>query len=215
MIESATGLILRTRLLTETSLIVNWLTPELGRVATVAKGARRPKSAFACKLDLFYRCDFSFVRSRRSELHTLREVVLRDTHAALRQDLLALHQAAYAVALLELATETETPLPVLYELLAGWLAHLASAPVRTHLLLGFELKLLEELGLTPDLRPARLSPGAREIAAQLLAQDWPTLGRLHLSPSQATELRHFLEACLLAHLGRIPRGRAAALAGEL
>ena len=39
--ERSTGLILRTRALTETSLIVHWLTPDLGRLATVAKGARR------------------------------------------------------------------------------------------------------------------------------------------------------------------------------
>ena len=46
MTENATGIILRTRPLTETSLIVHWLTPELGRLATVAKGARRHKSLF-------------------------------------------------------------------------------------------------------------------------------------------------------------------------
>ena len=43
MIQSATGIILRTRPLTETSVIVNWLTPDCGRISTVAKGARRPK----------------------------------------------------------------------------------------------------------------------------------------------------------------------------
>jgi DNA repair protein RecO (recombination protein O) len=53
MIETATGLIFRTRSLTETSLIVQWLTPHLGRLATVAKGARRVKSPFHGKLDLF------------------------------------------------------------------------------------------------------------------------------------------------------------------
>ena len=37
--ESATGIILRTRPFTETSLIVNWLTAEQGRISTVAKGA--------------------------------------------------------------------------------------------------------------------------------------------------------------------------------
>ena len=84
MIQSATGLILRTRPLTETSLIVQWLTPEFGRISTVAKGARRPKSPFAGKLDLFYLADFSFTRSRRSELHALREVGLRETHRNLR-----------------------------------------------------------------------------------------------------------------------------------
>src|SRR5206468_11240639 len=93
MIANATGLILRTRPLTETSLIVHWLTPNFGRLATVAKGARRPKSPFRGQLDLFYLADFSFYRSRRSDLHILREVSLRDTNAALRQDLDRLQQA--------------------------------------------------------------------------------------------------------------------------
>ncbi len=44
MDERATGLIVRTRPLTETSLIVHWLTSDLGRNATVAKGVRRQKS---------------------------------------------------------------------------------------------------------------------------------------------------------------------------
>ena len=96
MEERATGLILRTRPLTDTSLIVLWLTPELGRVATVAKGARRANSPFRGKLDLFYLADFSFARSRRSDLHTLREIVLREPHEVLRRNLAVLRQAAYA-----------------------------------------------------------------------------------------------------------------------
>src|SRR5258707_904583 len=83
MIESTSGLILRTRPLTETSLIVSWLTQDFGRIATVARGARRPKSPFAGKLDLFYLADLSFQRSRRSDLHTLREASLRETCGAL------------------------------------------------------------------------------------------------------------------------------------
>src|SRR5512135_1096902 len=94
--ESATGVVLRTRPLTETSLIIHWLTPDRGRVATVAKGARRPKSPFHGKLDFAFACDFSFVRSARSELHPLREVVVRDPHEPLRHELGWLQQAAYA-----------------------------------------------------------------------------------------------------------------------
>src|SRR5262249_41455054 len=117
MDEKSPGLILRIRPLTETSLIVHWLTPEAGRIATVAKGARRPKSPFRGKLDLFHLADFSFVRSRRSELHQLREVSLRDTHRALREDLHLLRQAAYCALLVEQATETGTPLPGIYQLM--------------------------------------------------------------------------------------------------
>src|SRR5690349_13507957 len=130
MIETAAGLVLRTRPLTETSLVVHWLTPNLGRLATVAKGARRPKSAFRGKLDLFYLADFSFARSRRSELHTLREVSLRETHRGLRQDLSALQQASYCAALVEQSTETETPLAAVFDLLTGLLNRLAEGPAR-------------------------------------------------------------------------------------
>ena len=42
-------------------------------VATVAKGARRNKSVYRGKLDLFYTAEFSFYRSRRSELCPLLE----------------------------------------------------------------------------------------------------------------------------------------------
>src|SRR5690348_2270623 len=146
MIENATGLILRTRPLTETSLIVHWLTPNLGRLATVAKGARRPKSPFRGKLDLFYLADFSFARSRRSELHTLREVGLRQTHRALRQEMSALQQASYCAALIEQSTETETPLPAVYDLFAGLLNRLGEEPARPETVFAFELKLLKELG---------------------------------------------------------------------
>lgn len=208
----STGLILRTRRLTESSLIVHWLTADLGRVATVAQGALRPKSPFRGKLDLFFQAEFSFVRSRRSELHTLREVSLRNTHPALRRDLGWLQQAAYAAALIEQTTETDTPLPVLYELLDGLLDHLPQQPALAVTLFAFEIKLLEELGLSPDLGRAALSAGAREILNKLVTLDWASLPRLKLSPAQAIEIPRFLHRFLIHHLGKVPSGRVAALA---
>ena len=211
-IENASGLILRTRPLTETSLIVHWLTPGLGRVATVAKGARRPKSPFAGKLDLFYAADFSFSRSRRSELHNLREVKLHGTHGAIREDIVKLQQAAYAANLLEQATATETPLPEIFELVRGFLKALCEQKPSPQNIFALELKLLHELGLAPDLATARLTPGAKKIVAALLAADWNTSARLHLSRTQSAELHEWLHGFLIVHLGRLPRGRAAALA---
>src|SRR5215469_5094183 len=107
MTESAAGIILRTQALTESSLIIHWLTPNFGRIATVAKGARRPKSPFSGKLDLFYEADFSFTRSRRSELHTLREVSVRHINGALRENIVKVQQAAYAAAYIAQTTEAE------------------------------------------------------------------------------------------------------------
>ena len=207
MVERTQGLILRTRPLTETSLIVQWLTPDAGRIATVAKGARRSNSPFRGKLDLFYLADFSFSRSRRLDLHTLREVLLRETHTALREQLAYLRQACYCAALIEQITETETPLPGIFQLLADLLDHLPVQPPQPQTIFTFELKLLKELGLKPELAKSKLTPGAKGIVSALSATDWPAVSRLKLSEAQVAELRQFLHGFLIFHLGRIPRGR--------
>ena len=211
MIQSATGLILRTRPLTETSLIVNWLTPDFGRISTVAKGARRAKSPFLGRLDLFYLADFSFSRSRRSDLHALREVNLLNPQSALRQDLHRLHQAAYASAFIEQATETETPLPKVFELMVAFLDCLGHHPPSPQMVFAFELKLLHELGLHPDQDKIKLTTGARQIVRILTQNDWLAGLRLKLTRAQAEELRQFLHGFLIFHLGRLPQGRAGAL----
>jgi len=211
MIETSAGLVLRTRLLTETSLIVHWLTPGLGRIATVAKGARRPKSPFRGKLDLFYLADFSFRRSRRSELHTLTEVALRESHRPLRKDLHRLQQASYCAALIEQTSETETPVPALFELVRGLLAHLCAQPVAPKTVLAFELKLLRELGLMPEMDQTRLKPETAGVAEAFASADWPQLDGLQPDALQMTELRQFLHGFLIYHLDRLPKGREAAL----
>ena len=206
MIETASGLILRTRPLTETSLIVHWLTPGLGRIATVAKGARRPKSPFGGKLDLFYLADFSFQRSRRSELHTLREVVLKETHAAIRDEMGLVQQASYATALIEHSTELETPLPEIFSLMTTYLLHLSTGPPLPQSLFAFEVKLLSELGLQPDFEKDRLNPDIKQLLRSFLVSSWPGLRRLKLSNRQVNELRKFLHAFVVFHLGKAPHG---------
>jgi DNA repair protein RecO (recombination protein O) len=215
MIQNATGLILRTRPLTETSLIVHWLTPTFGRIATIARGARRPKSPFLGKLDLFYETDFSFSRSRHSDLHILREVGLRELHGAIREDILKLRQAAYAAAFIEQATETETPLPAVFELLHGFLDCLCRQRPAAQLVFAFELKLLRELGLNPDLRKTNLTAGAKQIVRAFLKNGWQACLRFKLARAQKSELRQFLHGFLIFHLGRLPKGRAAALADKI
>lgn len=211
MIERSEGIILRTRPLTETSLIVNWLTPELGRITTVAKGARRPKSPFRGKLDLFYSAEFSFRRSRRSELHTLAEVSLKSTHTALRQDLTSLEQACYCAELIEQTTETETPIPVLHGLLLEFLGELEQGHARALTVLAFEWKVLDELGLGPDFHHTRVSATAAGLARALTEPSLEDLRKLKPGPEAVAELARFLNQFMLHHLGRVPKERPAAL----
>src|ERR1017187_10570881 len=166
MIEKAHGLILRIRPFTETSLIVHWLTREFGRIHTVAKGARRARSPFRGKLDLFYIADFTFSRSRRSELHTLAEVSLCGTHPAIHGELARLQQASYCAALIEQATEIETPLPAIFELMRDFLSQSSQTPPQSRNIFAFEFKLLNELGLKPDLSKSQLNVGTKKIVKE-------------------------------------------------
>lgn len=205
--ERAHGLILRTRPFTETSLIVNWLTPEFGRLSTVAKGARRSKSPFRGKLDLFYEADISFHRSQRSELHTLREVVLIETNPTIREELGYVRQASYCSALIEQTTETQTPIPEIYELFFNFLRALPQQPSRPRTVFAFELKLLDALGLSPDVNESKLPQEARALVNALTETGWGKLSELRATAAQAQAVRQFLHGFLIFHLGKIPKGR--------
>jgi DNA repair protein RecO (recombination protein O) len=210
-IERTAGVVLRVRPLTETSLIAHWLTRDFGRLATVAKGARRPKSPFRGQIDLFYLTDLTFSRSRRSDLHTLRETRLLESHAALRTDLGCLRQASYCAALIEQTTELDTPLPELFRQFNGLLRQLPKQPPQPQTIFAFEIKLLEELGLKPNFAERNLTGGARQILEKLLAVDWPAAFRLRPSAAQTAEIRLFLHGFLIYHLGKIPAARGRAL----
>lgn len=204
-IERTTGVVLRTRPLTDTSLIVQWLTADFGRLATVAKGARRPKSVFRGQIDLFYKAEISFARSRRSDLHTLREVRLLESHAALRRELEYLRQASYCAALIEQTSETESPLPGLFQQFTGLLKELPRNPPAPATVFAFEMKLLDDLGLRPDWAGTKLNPGTRQVLDKFADEDWPVIFRIQLSHPQEMEIQKFLHGFLIYHLGRVPQ----------
>jgi hypothetical protein len=136
---------------------------------------------------------------------------LRETHSGLRKDLGLLQQASYCAALVERATETETPLPDVFDLMVGLLRHLLSHPPQPQTVFAFELKMLGELGLKPDLATSQLKPDARQLVMALTENDWPAIACLKLSNDQVTDLRQFLHGFLQYHLGSVLKGRASAL----
>ena len=145
--ETTNALLLRKTKLTETSLIVTWFTEDHGLIKTVAKGARNPKSRFAGGLDLFFDCEIQFSRSRRSELHLLRESLLRDPHEGLRTNYERVALAAYFVELLELVTEPGHPAPELHDLLDRAFGYLNANPASRLPMLHFESELARLLGI--------------------------------------------------------------------
>jgi DNA repair protein RecO (recombination protein O) len=159
--ESTAAILLRRHRYSETSLIVTWLTQGHGKIKTLARGALRPKNAFAGALDLFFEAEISYARSSRSEIHTLREVSLVNPHDGLRKEYGRVELASYFVELLELVTEPEHPVPELYDLLQRALAYLETRSPSRKALLHFESELARLLGIHAE------GPAHQALARQL------------------------------------------------
>lgn len=152
--EKEKAILLRRTKLTDTSLIVLWCAEHGGLVQTVARGARRPKSPFAGKLDLFYGCEIAYVRSRKSDLHNLRESAVQKPRQELATEYPRLQVAAYFVQLVEMAAERDTPVPGLYALLDRALDYLSDDPrPKAGAISRFELRLVDLIGLGESGRP--------------------------------------------------------------
>lgn len=145
--EATTAILLRRRKFSDSSLIVSWCTDSLGCIQTMAKGARRAKSPFAGKLDLFYEAEIQIARSRKSSLHTLTEVVLRNVFAGIRQNYGRTHTAAYFVELIELCTERDHHEPELFSLLQRAFAFLNANDSSLRVISHFEKELARIAGV--------------------------------------------------------------------
>jgi len=162
-VESSRAILLRRRKLSDTSLIVSWYAETLGRIDTVARGARRPKSPFAGKLDLFFAAEITIKRSRRSHLHTLTEVALQNPHPGIRENFLRTQTASYFVELIEIATEPEHSAPELFHLLGRAFGFLDSHDANRRAVRHFETELARLTGVH-DGTPSRNDP-ARALGA--------------------------------------------------
>jgi DNA repair protein RecO (recombination protein O) len=151
-VESTEAILLRKRKFSDTTLIVSWCTELIGCVQTIAKGARRPKSPFSGKLDLFFEAEISIVRSRKSDLHTLAEVVLKNPFAGIRSNYLRTQTAAYFVELIEICTERDHREPELFELLRRAFGYLDANDPTARAVAHFETELARIAGVHDQRR---------------------------------------------------------------
>lgn len=180
----ARGTLIRRSPLTETSLIVHWCTHENGIVKTVAKGARRPKSPFAGKLDLFFLCELEIHPAKSGDLHILKDLTIERARFGLRKNYLQTLTASYFVKLVDRVSELETPLPEIADLLERGLNYLEENDANWKALTHFEKQLAELLGVVePGIDPIRClddvfgkMPEQRREIAEALDRQPPTQG---------------------------------------
>jgi DNA repair protein RecO (recombination protein O) len=135
----------------ESSLIVDLFTREAGRVAVAAKGAKRPTSQLRAVLLPFQRIHVTFGRAKsetHTEVHTLRSAEWAGGAPVAPAE--ALLAGFYLNELLMKLLPRDDPHPTLWDRYASTLPQLGGRD-EAAALRAFELVLLREAGLLPDL----------------------------------------------------------------
>lgn len=144
------AVILRRSDLGEADRLLTAYSPGYGKLRLIAKGVRRVTSRKAGHLEPFTRVNLIVARGRDLDIITQAESI--ELFPGLRQDLLRLGHAAYAVELFDrFIVEGGEANPALYRLLVNTLERMAAGAEPAATLRYFELRLIDELGYRPEL----------------------------------------------------------------
>ena len=148
----------------ESSLIVEVFTRHHGRIALVAKGAKRPSSSFRPILLPMQRLHLAF--GGDAEIRTLKSAEWQGGHVMPAGD--ALLSGYYLNELLLTLLARDDPHPVLFDVYARVVEVIASqhGEVLQAALRSYELLLLREVGLLPQLDVQTMTLGALQPEAR-------------------------------------------------
>lgn len=215
----------------ETSALLEVFTRDHGRIALVARGARRPRSALRAALIPFVPLLVSW--SGRGEVGTLRGAEVRGASRSMTGE--ALLSALYLNELLMRLTHRHDPHPELYDAYAAALRALTQDTETEHTLRVFEKRMLEAIGYgmlleheaesgAPVVREQRYAyradrgPAPATVrAADCVEVSGATLldlaGERPLDESGRREAKRLMRFVLRAHLGERPLASRAMFGG--
>jgi len=150
--HSAEGIILRKYLLRETSYILVAFTKEFGKIKGVLKGVRSPYPQFAGNFEIFTRCNLLFYKKKKSTLDLITQCETMDYFLPIRKDIERLTYANYFIELIDIVTTSYDINRSIYDILLRSLEMLTTASSAKRISRIFELKLLGELGLYPEMQ---------------------------------------------------------------
>jgi len=142
----------------ETSQIVTFFTRAAGKISAIAKGSKRPKSAFDGTIEMLSFGKIVFSDSNKEKLAILTEFEQQPGFTHLRDNLFALNCCLFGAELLSNLTDDYDPHPELFDSFQQFLEN-ANERRETRdegrrtlaLLILFQLALLKEIGLMPVL----------------------------------------------------------------
>ena len=144
-----TGVVLRARNLGEADRVFTVLTLERGKIDVVAKGVRRSRSAFAGRLEFMNEVSLEIHHGRSLDVITSADVLTSHFNAIVAPDAFA--AASLVAEYVDACCEREQPVPEVFALVHGVLGAFERSQQPTALLPRFELRLLDAIGLAPQL----------------------------------------------------------------
>jgi DNA repair protein RecO (recombination protein O) len=156
------AIVLRTVDYGEADRIVTLLAREGGKRAAIARGARKSTRRFGAGLALFGVGEATLHERPHAELDTLEAFHGARGFPSLMLDVAKVAHGGYACELVRELAPPKQSEPALFDLLLAFFAQLDAAPARAETLRVFELRLLDEVGLRPQL-DACVSCGAHAL----------------------------------------------------
>ena len=156
MLAKDTAICIRAVDYSETSQVVTFFTRAAGKIGAIAKGSKRPKSAFDGPIEILSYGEIVFSDSTREKLVTLTEFEQQPTQYDI--DLFSLNCFLFAAELVDKFTNDYDPHPQLFDSFLQFLRNTNEYRVSSiehrdtiSLLILFQLTLLKEVGLQPIL----------------------------------------------------------------
>jgi DNA repair protein RecO (recombination protein O) len=155
MLNKDLAICIHTADFSETSQILTFFTKANGKIQAIAKGSKRPKSAFDGPVEIFSFGDIVFSESSREKLATVTEFEQKLILKGLVENYFAMNSALFSAELLNKLTDDYDPHPNLFESFLQFLKNASQAKNKAAslaCLILFQLSLLAEIGLQPVLK---------------------------------------------------------------
>jgi DNA repair protein RecO (recombination protein O) len=143
------GIVLRSYPFGEADRVVVLLSPNHGKIRTVAKGVRKTKSRFGGRLEPFTHVDLVLYEGRN--LDTITQVAVLEPFPRLRADLDAVVAAGTMVEAVDAVAQEDEPAIRLFLLLQRGLKTLENGERSPDLITSYLLKLADVVGVAPSL----------------------------------------------------------------
>ena len=134
----------------EADRLLTLYTRQRGKLRAIAKGVRKVRSRKAGHLEPFTRVELQLATGRGMFIVTQAEAI--DTYLPLREDLVTVSYAAYAVELVDKFTYDEEEHGAIFRLLAQTFTRLCNTYDPEVIIRYYEIHLLDLLGFRPELR---------------------------------------------------------------